>query len=197
MGSHLSFSLHLVLFITLWFSRSHSQNVTDSSLSCVTESASLNTNSEISLAVGAFQVEAISSMQDFISACNLFSRRCYKNLTTLSSAEELSSVCVSQGGQVVAQDIRLKCEGSYQGVPIPGGFSIVADDFPACLGKSCDPENLPDDVTSVYSTVSDQAKTEITNVLGDGITCQDSAGNQYFVSTYILAWSGMIALIFI
>jgi hypothetical protein len=185
-------SLLSLFLITLWCPQSYSQNATDSSLSCVTESASLNTNSEVSLAVGAFQVEAISSMQDFVSTCNIFSRRCYKNLTTLSSAEELSSVCVAQGGQVVVQDVRLKCEGNYQGVPVPGGFSIVADDFPTCLGTSCDPQNLPTDVTSVFTTVTDQAKTEITNALGDGITCQDSGGSQYFVSMYFLAWSAII-----
>jgi hypothetical protein len=136
-------------------------------------------------------------MQDFISNCNLFSRRCYKNLTTLSSAGELSSVCKAQGGQVVVQDVRLKCEGNYQGVPIPGGFSIVADDFPACLGSSCDPENLPTDVTSAFTTVSDQAKTEITNALGEGITCKDSAGSQYFVSMCFLAWSAIMTWIFL
>jgi hypothetical protein len=133
-------------------------------------------------------------MQDFVSTCNVLSHKCYKNLTTLSSAGELSSVCVTHGGQVAYQDVRLKCEGKVEGVQIPGGFSIVADDFPICVGSSCNPENLPDDVTSVYSTVSDQAKKEITISLGDDIQCQDSAGAQNAVLTNLLVWSTFVML---
>jgi hypothetical protein len=188
-------SRHLFLFsvfvLAQWLPSCSSQGAAESTSpqTCVTESASLNTNSEVSSAVGAFQDEALSSMQDFVSTCNVLSHKCYKNLTTLSSAEELISVCVAQGGKVVNQDVRLKCEGSVDGVQIPGGFSIVADDFPTCVGTSCDPENLPTEVTSVSTVLSLQAKKEITIALGDEITCKDSAGFQNLFSTTLLVWS--------
>ena len=98
---------------------------------------------------------------------------------------------MAEGGQIVYQDARLKCEGSYQNVPIPGGFSVAAEKFPACLGPSCDPNALPSEVSAVFSSVTDIAKTEIEKFLGDGITCATSVGLRLVTNTVSLVLSNL------
>jgi hypothetical protein len=172
-----------ILFLFTLLLLSNAQNSTDT---CSIESALLNRNSEISDAVAAFQTEAVGSLQDFMKNCNLFQRRCAKDLSTLPSAVNLTEACVAEGGQVVYQDARLKCEGSVENVPIPGGFFVAADKFPACLGPSCDPNNLPSEVSAVFSSVTDVAKAEIEKALGESITCEASAGMKIAISTVSL-----------
>jgi hypothetical protein len=152
------------------------------STTCVAESAALFQNSEISAGVAAFQTEATSSLQDFVKNCNLFERSCGKDLSTLSSAQDLIATCESLGGQIVERDVRLKCVGSVNSVPIPG-FSVKADKFPACLGASCDPNNLPTEVTNVFTTVTDTASQEIQKALGESISCEASAGIRITMDT--------------
>ncbi|KAI2498278.1 hypothetical protein MHU86_16205 [Fragilaria crotonensis] len=172
-----------ILFLFTLLLASNAQNSTDT---CTIESALLNKNSEISELTSAFQTEAVDSLKDYMKNCNLFQRRCAKDLSTLPSAVNLTDACVAEGGQIVYEDVRLKCEGSVQNVPIPGGFSVAADKFPACLGPSCDPNNLPTAVTEVFSVVTNTAKTEIEKALGDSITCQESAGLRIAISTVSL-----------
>lgn len=181
-----------ILFLFTLLLASNAQNSSDT---CSIESALLNQNSEISDATSAFQTEAVGSLQDFMKNCNLFQRRCAKDLSTLPTAVNLTDACVAEGGQIVYEDVRLKCDGSVNNVPIPGGFFVAADKFPACLGASCDPNNLPSEVTSVFSSVADQAKTEIQNALGDSIKCEASAGLRIAISavslvlnTFFLSW---------
>jgi hypothetical protein len=166
---------------------SHAQNST----ACVTESLVLNQNSEISAAVTAFQTEATSSLQDFVKNCNLFERSCGKDLSTLSSAQNLTASCKALGGQIVDRDVHLKCVGSVNSVPVPG-FSVKADNFPACLGASCDPNNLPTEVTDVFTTVTDTATQEIQSALGGSISCQASAGLRIAVDTVCFAVMTML-----
>ena len=177
----------------LWMGLLQASNAQNST-TCAAESLVLFQNSEISAGVTAFQTEATSSLQDFVKNCNLFERSCGKDLSTLSSAQDLMATCKSLGGQIVERDVRLKCVGSVNNVPVPG-FSVKADNFPACLGASCDPNNLPAEVTAVFTTVSDTASQEIQNALGSSISCQASGGMRIamdtvglVVMTTLLSW---------
>eukprot|EP00545_Synedropsis_sp_CCMP1620_P010176 CAMPEP_0119017248 /NCGR_PEP_ID=MMETSP1176-20130426/15916_1 /TAXON_ID=265551 /ORGANISM="Synedropsis recta cf, Strain CCMP1620" /LENGTH=188 /DNA_ID=CAMNT_0006970915 /DNA_START=60 /DNA_END=622 /DNA_ORIENTATION=+ len=138
---------------------------------CTTESATLNLNEDISSAVSALQTEASGVLQSFTDYCRVFPPSCVANLADLDSHAELTVVCIDQGGQIVARDVGLKCTGKISGIPIPGGFTVETQNFPACVGASCDPNALPSAVEGVFGSVLDGAGAEIENALGDGANC--------------------------
>jgi hypothetical protein len=162
---------------------------------CAAESAVINTDSTMIAAVSAFTEEATASLQNIQDICNIFQRSCSKDLGTMQSSTDLKVACGALGGQIVEKDARLKCTGSISNVPIPGGFTAAVANFPACVGVSCDPDNLPDEVGAVFGTVLDNAEQEIEDALGESVTCEASAGLRtamnnvsLVLSTLFLAW---------
>lgn len=166
---------------------------------CVAESAALNANADITAANSAFQSEATDALQDFTSFCSIIRRSCVKDLSEINSTPQLREACTSNNGQVVTRDVRLDCTGSISGIPILGGFSVGATQFPACVGASCDPDSLPDSVETVISTVTEEARSQIESALGDDAECTVfSSGWATHISapllllTVVLSWIDML-----
>lgn len=158
---------------------------------CSQESAILNTNAGVAEATSNLQSEASGVLQRFTEFCSIIRRSCSANLATLDSAKDLNNTCVAQGGKLVERDVGLKCTGSISGIPIPGGFSVVTENFPACVGKSCDGDALPENVEAVFGTVLDGAEKEIESALGDGVNCTQASGAWSLGMTSTLAAFGV------
>jgi hypothetical protein len=103
---------------------------------------------------------------DFFQFCSVFQRSCTVDLNDYSEA--VLSACTEAQGQVATQsgEQGLECTGKVVGVPIPGGVQVSFVNLPACVGPSCDPNNLPNVVDETVQQVLSQ---EVAPIVEQGL----------------------------
>jgi len=162
---------------------------------CTSETTSLNTDPTIEAAVSDLQTQVSTAVQDdFFSFCSILDRACTVDIDNYSS--ELQTSCNEAGGQIARRSASLECRGKVVGVPIPGGVELKFANIPACVGTSCDPDNLPQVVVDAVDAVLQQVETVVEGGLEDGnctAAASSSSSSGAASTTDFWMWTRMMA----
>lgn len=159
----------VLLLVSCLLSRTLAQ---DDNATCIAESLALVSNETVAGLYANLRTAIEADVKaDFMQFCSVLSRSCTVNVTDYSG--ELTSACTEAGGQVASKQVTLDCEGNLMNVPIPGGIDIHIKAIPACVGASCDPDNLPPEIIAVFDAGVDEVATEIEAAVAESadITC--------------------------
>lgn len=121
----------------------------------------------------------ISAIEDdvtsnFLRVCNL-GTKCEIDAKEFSS--DFESTCVAAKGQVTTRSVSFGCTGNVGGIPIPEGLETSIIIWPICIGDSCNPNALPQDVETEIDTAINSVVEEIEAGLGGDVTCESLAGS--------------------
>jgi hypothetical protein len=159
----------VLLLVSCLLSRTLAQ---DDNATCIAESLALVSNETVAGLYANLRTAIEADVKaDFMQFCSVLSRSCTVNVTDYSG--ELTSACTEAGGQVASKQVTLDCEGNLMNVPIPGGIDVHIKAIPACVGASCDPDNLPPEIIAVFDAGVDEVATEIEAAVAESadITC--------------------------
>jgi hypothetical protein len=204
---HIGFLLLLVLLLSLLPEQSFSQEDEEYTIDvlCTAESAALNSDPDVAAAVEAFRAGALAELPGITDFCNVLRRSCTVDLSDYST--EYRTACEDAGGQIATRDTKLDCTGKIAGVPIPGGFDVYINKFPACVGSSCETDGLSVAVDGVIeasvTAAEEEVKQGIESAIEDG-SCsggiQDAGEDGTSFATalslhpLVLAWVVSLAL---
>lgn len=183
---HLSFAL---LLFSCFVSPIIAQ---DDEATCIAESISLVSSQAVAGPYASLREDIENDVKaDFMQFCSVFSRSCTVNVADYSA--DLITACTEAGGQVASKQVTLDCAGKLMGVPIPGGIDIHINTIPACVGASCDPENLPPEIIAVFDLAVDEVATEVEAAVAESadITCD---GGQVTAAGSGAVWMNLGAL---
>lgn len=142
---------------------------------CIEESAALNTNPAVANATEALMTTAKDDiLADFTQFCRIISLTCTADISAYSG--DLRAACEAQNGQLVEKDYELACKtDSVSPIEIPGTVELV--NLPACVGASCDVNNLPPTLTQVLDDIVVRLNVEVDAALGDSVACEVGSGS--------------------
>ena len=161
---------------------------------CIMESTALNKDPN----VGSATQELLTTTKDdvlanFTDFCSVLQRKCTVDLaqysTKLQQACQSTSVDVevddgsgtgsttttTTNGQFHDYQIVIECRTDTfvpDAIEIPG--SVQLDNVPTCIGQSCDPTNLPPEITELLDQLLETLTNEIDAQLGNSIVCTQS-----------------------
>jgi hypothetical protein len=143
---------------------------TDDQTVCITESGTLNTNANISTATLDLMTTAKDDiLADFTQFCRVISLTCTADIADYSG--DLRAVCEAENGQLARRDYQLACKtDTASPIEIPGTVKLL--NLPACVGASCDVNNLPPSLTQILDDVVVALNVEVDAALGDKVECQ-------------------------
>mmetsp|Transcript_11246 Transcript_11246/g.26698 ORF Transcript_11246/g.26698 Transcript_11246/m.26698 type:complete len:275 (+) Transcript_11246:336-1160(+) len=159
---------------------------------CITESTSLNKDPNVGSATQDLLTTTKEELlANFTEFCSIFQRKCTIDLSEYSSnlqqACQAATVASPDGtttttttttttnGQFHDYQIVIECRTDTfapDAIEIPG--SVQLDNVPTCIGQSCDPTNLPSEITELLNQLLETLTTEIDNQLGDSFVCQSN-----------------------
>lgn len=169
----------------------------DDEATCVAESTALNTDGGVSAATQDLLTTTKDDiLADLNSFCKVLSLTCTVDLQPYSS--DLDVACTEAGGQILKQQINFGCRsdtGVLDALGIRGKVELI--NVPACIGASCDPNNLPPALTQVSTNVFQSINEEIDAALGDSIVCQMQTTDSGAIrrSSMRILLTGMMALV--
>ncbi len=155
--------------------RSASDGVTEaattlSASECTTETSALNADTliqtEYSNIGSAIETDATD---DFLGFCNLVELSCEIDANNYSS--NLTSACTAAGGQVTTKALSFACSGTLGEITVPEGLKISVSNWPLCIGASCDPNALPQEIEAQFAATANEIVNQIESGLGGGVTC--------------------------
>jgi len=133
--------------------------------------------------------ELLANFTDF---CSIFQRKCTIDLAQYSSNLQQAcqaatatvevddgsgsgSMTTTTNGQFHDYEIVIECRTDTfapDAIEIPG--SVQLDNVPTCIGQSCDPTDLPSEITELLNQLLQTLTAEINNQLGDSFVCQSN-----------------------
>jgi hypothetical protein len=168
------FSKHLLLLAALLFASAGiskgQEELTDEQAACITESGVLNTNANISSATQDLLTTAKDDiLADFTQFCRIISLTCTADIADYSG--DLRAACEAENGQLAQRNYELACKtDTASPIEIPG--TVELRNLPACVGATCDVNNLPSSLTQVLDDLVVTLNEEVDAALGDKVACQ-------------------------
>jgi hypothetical protein len=127
---------------------------------CVTGSESLVNNTAVMTAFEEMWTQITTDLaSNVVSFCTLAdgSATCQVNVAAYST--NVKSVCEAQNGTSVERGVALECLSTQ--VDLPSALAFNVFNIPICVDASCDTNNLPTQIESIYQQVLDGYLTNV------------------------------------
>lgn len=85
---------------------------------------------------------------------------------------DVVTACQNAGGIIVKEDRAFACSGMVGTIPIPEGLIMAIENYPLCVGVSCDPDALPAQIEEAIDDSVDIGSDDVEASLGGNVECQ-------------------------